>query len=142
MSSEPMMRTVMDRTATCIALLAAGSLLLPACGARTGPSTSGSPPTGFVIGHVTAGPTCPVERVGHPCAPRPVVAEVQATAAGRIVASTRSGADGAYRFALPSGTYTVGAVTQNMLPRCADRTVTVTAAHTIVGDITCDTGIR
>jgi hypothetical protein len=72
----------------------------------------------------------------------PVVAEVQARVAGRVVGSSRSGADGTYRLELVSGTYTIVAITPNMLPRCASRTVTVAAAHTTVAAITCDTGIR
>src|SRR5438552_3559846 len=80
-----------------VGLLAVGALVLSACGARTGLTTTGGPATGVVTGRVTAGPTCPVERVGHPCPPRPVVADVQARAAGRVVASTRSRADGTYR---------------------------------------------
>jgi hypothetical protein len=71
-----------------------------------------------------------------------VVAEVQARAAGRVVASGRSRADGTYRLELAGGTYVVVAVTENVLPRCAARDVTVTAAQTIIADITCDTGLR
>ncbi len=137
-----MTATMTFRRAACVGLLAVGSVMLAACGTRTEPSTSGGSATGVVTGRVTAGPTCPVEQVGHPCAPRPVVAEVQATAVGRIVASTHSAADGTYRLELSVGTYTVVAVTQNMLPRCVPRTVTVTAARTTRDDITCDTGIR
>jgi hypothetical protein len=137
-----MMGTTTYRRAAGLGLLAVGSLLLAECGTSTDPSTRGGPATGVVIGRVTAGPTCPVERVGHACPPRPVVAEVQASAAGRIVASTHSGADGSYRLELPGGTYTVVAVTQNALPRCVPGTVTVKTAHTTSGDITCDTGIR
>lgn len=105
------MGTTTYRRAAGLGLLAVGSLLLAECGTSTDPSTRGGPATGVVIGRVTAGPTCPVERVGHACPPRPVVAEVQASAAGRIVASTHSGADGSYRLELPGGTYTVVAVT-------------------------------
>lgn len=116
---------------------------LAACGgSRSGTSPTTRLTLGVVTGRVTAGPTCPVERVGHPCPPRPVVAEVQARAEARVVASARSGADGTYGLELPGGTYSIVAVTKNMLPRCVPRTVTVTAAHTTTGDITCDTGIR
>jgi hypothetical protein len=43
---------------------------------------------------------------------------------------------------LAGGTYTVVATTPNELPRCADRIVAVTEAHTTIADISCDTGIR
>ena len=137
------MTTTTYRRAAVVGLSVVGCLTLAACGTSTGPSTPGGSTTGVLTGGVTAGPTCPVERVGHPCPPTPVVAvEVQATAAGRIVASTHSGADGTYKLELPGGTYSIDAVTENMLPRCVPRTVTVTAAHATSGDITCDTGIR
>jgi hypothetical protein len=137
-----MMGSVTNRRARCIGVFVVGSILLNACGTRPGPSTSRHTATGVIAGRVTAGPACPVEQVGHPCPPRLLVVEVQATAAGRIVASTQSGGNGTYRFELPRGTYTLTAVTQNALPRCPPRTVTVTTAHTTGGDITCDTGIR
>ena len=91
---------------------------------------------------MTAGPTCPVERIGHPCLPRAVVVDVQARAAGRVVGSTRSHADGTYRLELAGGTYTVVVATHNMLPRCEARTVTVAANRTTHAAISCDTGIR
>lgn len=116
---------------------------LAACGgSRSGISPTTRPTLGAVTGRVLAGPTCPVERVGHPCPPSPVVAEVQARAGEHVVASTRSDADGTYRLELPVGTYTVVAVTQNLFPRCTPRSVTVTSVRTTSADITCDTGIR
>jgi hypothetical protein len=116
---------------------------LAACGgSKSGTSATTRLTLGVVMGRVTAGPTCPVERVGHPCPPRPVVAEVQARAGARVVASARSGADGTYRLELASGSYTLVAVTQNLLPRCTTLTVTVIPGQTTSADITCDTGIR
>jgi hypothetical protein len=136
------MAATLFRIAGRVGLIVGGSVMLVACGTPTGSPAAGRPANGFVAGRVTAGPTCPVERIGHPCPPRAVVAEVEARAAGRVVASTRSRTDGTYRLELRGGTYTVVAVTQNMIPRCADRTVTVAATHTTSADITCDTGIR
>jgi hypothetical protein len=123
-------------------LFAVGSLVLAACGTSAGVTSTGHPAAGVVTGRVTAGPTCPVERIGHPCRPRPVVADVQARAAGRVVASTRSDAHGTYRLELAGGTYTVVVSTHNMFPRCEARTVTVTANRTTHAAISCDTGIR
>jgi hypothetical protein len=71
-----------------------------------------------------------------------VVAEVRAQAAGQVIASTRSGTDGTYRLELRDGTYTIVAITPDVLPRCADRTVTVADTQTTIADISCDTGIR
>jgi hypothetical protein len=136
------MTTTTCRGAVRVGLFAVGSLVLAACGTSAGVTTTGGPATGVVAGRVTAGPTCPVERIDHPCPARPVVADVQARAAGRVVASTRSHADGTYRLELAGGTYTVVAVTQSMLPRCVAQTVTVTPNQTTRAAISCDTGIR
>ena len=127
------------RTGMLVVVLSA----LAACGGSTsGISPTTRPTLGVVTGRVTAGPTCPVERVGHPCPPRPVVAEVQARAGARVVASARSSADGTYRLELPSGSYTLVAATPNLLPRCTTLTVTVVPGQMTSADITCDTGIR
>jgi len=122
-----------------VGLAPVGLVLLGACG-RPAPSSAGG--SGVLSDKVTAGTTCPVEQVGHPCSPRLVVADVQARAGTRVVASTRSGVDGSYRLAVPAGTYTVVAVTGSMFPRCAPVSVVVSVGHTTHTDITCDTGIR
>src|SRR5207244_103105 len=80
--------------------------------AATSPSPShSSTPAGPVTGlqgTVSAGPTCPVERVDSPCPPRPLSAEVDAEdASGNLAGSTSSGSDGQYQLALTHGTYTL-----------------------------------
>ena len=135
------MVTVMIRGAAWFGAMACAVSVLAACGSSATPAHQG-PAQGTVVGRVMAGPTCPVQRVGVPCPERPVVAEVQARTAGTVVASTRSGRDGTYRLRLPAGTYTLSAVTPNLFPRCAPRDVTMTAARTTGGNLTCDTGIR
>ena len=120
--------------------VAAMSLALAACGTSTMASASS---TGTLTGRVTAGPTCPVERIGHPCPPESVSATVQAqTSHGHVVASTHTDTDGRYRLQLRPGTYTLVAVTPKPLPRCTPAKVTVIAAHTTTAAISCDTGIR
>jgi hypothetical protein len=127
--------------ATKLALPAvAVALLLAACGGR---AVSGSaPPSGTVHGSVLAGPTCPVERVGHPCPPRPVVATIQASEGTRVVASTRSATDGTYRLAVPAGSFTIRAVTGTAFPRCGSQPVVVATGTDVEVALTCDTGIR
>jgi hypothetical protein len=123
-----------------VALVAAMSLALAACGATTTPSAVA---TGTLTGRVIAGPTCPVERPGHPCPPRPVSATVQAkTYTGRTVASTHTDKDGRYRLKVPVGTYTIVAVTPKPFPRCSPVSVAVSANHETRAGISCDTGIR
>ena len=103
---------------------------------------AGTTPVGVLRGHVTAGPTCPVERIDHPCPPRRVVATVRARIGARVIASTQSTVDGSYRLELPSGSYTLSAATGALLPRCLSNNVDVVAGTTTELDITCDTGIR
>ena len=122
-----------------VALIAALLMTLTACGTTTASAQS----TGILTGRVTAGPTCPVERVDHPCPPEPVSATVQARAThGLVVASTHTDANGGYRLKLRPGAYTAVAVTSKPLPRCSPTNVTVTANHTTRAAISCDTGIR
>jgi len=122
------------------AAAAAMAMTFLSCAAASTPQQA--TPRGTVAGRVTAGPTCPVERAGHPCPPAPVSAEVQARVAGRVKASTHTDADGRYALRLASGKYTLVAVTKQRYPRCAGRTVTVRAEHVTRAAITCDTGIR
>lgn len=69
---------------------------------------AGPRPTGEsgVAGHVWVGPMCPVVRAGEACPDAPLEADlVVEDPAGRTVARSRSGADGAYRIALDPGSY-------------------------------------
>jgi hypothetical protein len=110
------------------------------------PTTTVAPPppagTG-AYGSVLASPTCPVERVGQPCPPQPVAAEVDGRDAnGRTVATTHTDTAGHYRLALAPGSYILVAVTGSMFPRCPATPVTVTPGPAVRQDINCDTGIR
>jgi hypothetical protein len=92
---------------------------------------------------VSAGPTCPVERVDSPCPPRPLSAEIDARdASGHLAGSTHSGSDGQYRLALPPGTYTLAVASAGPFPRCPTPTATVVPGGLATVDISCDTGIR
>jgi hypothetical protein len=92
---------------------------------------------------VSAGPTCPVERVGSPCPPRPLSAEVEARdPAGHLAATARSGSDGRYRLPLPPGQYTLSVASSGSFPRCPTATATVVAGELATVDVSCDTGIR
>ena len=122
-----------------VALAAAFLIALTACGA----DAAATPRSGTVTGRVAAGPTCPVERAGHPCPPRPVPATVQArTRAGSVAGSTHTDSNGHYTLRLRAGTFTLVAVTGKTFPRCAPRQVTVKANAVTTAPISCDTGIR
>ncbi len=112
-------------------------------GGRPVPTT---PPTGSltaVRGTVSAGPSCPVQRLDQSCPPRPVVAEVDARdAAGTVVAKTMSDAAGRYLLVLAPGSYGIRVVASGRYPRCPTVPVSVLAGQQATADIGCDTGIR
>src|SRR2546430_17529669 len=84
-------------------IAAAGLLLaLIACGRTSGPESSSG-----IFGTVTAGPTCPVERVGSPCPPAPWVGTVRATDDTGHGTETRTDGSGNYTLTLEPGSYEV-----------------------------------
>ena len=99
-----------------------------------------------IAGRVTAGPTCPVVRVGDPtCDPRPVPGAVIVvrTMDGAIVARATADADGAYSIGLPPGMYSVTSEPVAGFPAAPGPTqVTVLANAQTPVDIGFDTGIR
>jgi hypothetical protein len=119
--------------------------------AGSGSTASPAPPTTVrVTGHVTAGPTCPVERnpPDPSCAPRPVTgAEVRVVrddAAGAVIAQAMTDATGAYTLDVPPGSYRLegGA---GMPGIAAPQPVPFTAAPgsaLMTVDLPVDTGIR
>jgi carboxypeptidase family protein len=117
----------------------------PTIAAAPPPTTAAPvpPPGSGVYGVVSAGPTCPVERAGQPCPPRPLSATVTATNTSTgTVASSHSDSLGRYTLPLPPGTYTVTATTGSAVPRCSPTTATVASGRAARADVTCDTGIR
>lgn len=114
--------------------LVLGILMLCGCG-------FGQPGSGLT-GQVVASPTCPVQRIGHPCPPKPVAVRLRAVAIGSGGGSVRFASDrqGGFRVALPPGTYRIENV-GGVFPRCdARETVPARAFRKIV--LHCDTGIR
>ena len=138
-----------------LALLAV--TLLTGCGSSEKATTNGSSSSATsstkgtnqasgsagVTGHVTAGPTCPVQRQDQPCPTAPVQARVEAVdGSGQSVAHTDSDAQGAFTLDLAPGEYTLRVVTNAAYPRCPDTPAVVTEGARTQIDITCDTGIR
>ena len=98
---------------------------------------------GTVAGRVQSAPSCPVERAGHPCPPRPVVGGlVVALRARYVVASTHTGAGGRFRLALDAGRYVIRATNTGGLATTAQKTVDVAAGTTIRVRLVVDSGIR
>ncbi len=105
-------------------------------------SNAGSAPSGGIEGHVTIGPTCPVEREGSPCPPGTWSGTVRATASDGSVQDTVTAADGSYQLALAPGTYTVTPVVAGAGPPIAKPvTVSVTSVMQQL-DLQLDSGIR
>jgi hypothetical protein len=96
-----------------------------------------------VEGTISAGPTCPVEHEGQPCAPSPVQAQVTVLATdGRTTAHAASDAKGRFRVSVPPGSYTLHVAVPGPFPACPDTAITVPGEATVTSDILCDTGIR
>jgi hypothetical protein len=128
--------------------IAAGALLatlvLPGTSNAWGMSRAG-PGVGYgrVSGRVTAAPTCPVERAGHPCPPRPVRATIDAlTTHGRVVTTVRTDAHGRYAVRLAPGNYLLRVTSPSAFPRCPDVRIKVKARWRTRANSRCDTGIR
>lgn len=105
------------------------------------------PALGTVQGTVTAGPTCPVESVEHPCPPKPVAErEVDLlTAAGATVATNKTDAAGHYRLDALPGSYIVRVkIEQGQIGmrQITPGNVTISPHQTVTLDIQLDTGIR
>jgi hypothetical protein len=107
-------------------------------------ASTSAPITAGVYGSVSAGPTCPVERAGQSCPPRPVIAEIDARdPSGATVATTHTDAQGGFNLALPPGGYSlVAVITTGVFPTCRPTYVTVSPGQQTKADIACDTGIR
>jgi hypothetical protein len=110
-------------------------------------SPAGPPPV--VVGTVTAGPVCPVERSPAPpnCAPRPVAGAVviASDANGDELARTTSAADGTYRLTVgQTGRVVITGLPVTGLTRApAPATVTLDGPGAVVQvNLEYDTGIR
>ena len=106
-------------------------------------STLPKPSGTGIYGLLVASPTCPVERIGQPCPPRPVVAEIDIrTTDGSTAAFTHTDSAGRYAVSVRPGHYALIVITGATFPRCPSREVTVSSGSPLRADITCDTGIR
>ena len=92
---------------------------------------------------MTAGPTCPVERVGSPCPNRPVTgASVQALRNGTVLTTARTDSAGNFRIAVAPGAYTIVATNAGGYRSTAQHQIYVQAGQTTRVDLVVDTGIR
>ena len=115
----------------------------PKCEFAACPTTKG--PTG-VVGKVTVGPSCPVERVpaDPACKDSPLAANIVVfrASSGYVAAKGRSDPGGNFTFSLPQGSYTIQTGDGARLPRCPSTNITVAATGYTSTTISCDSGIR
>lgn len=119
-----------------IAVLTAGPAT--ACGGASGP-------TGSLEGNVTLGPITPVEQAGGEPNSRPYAATIDvATLDGDVVATVKSGSDGAFSVRLPAGSYRLvpRPAEGSPLPYAEPLDATVVAGKTTTVEIAYDSGIR
>jgi hypothetical protein len=119
------------------AVLGVVSVLLAAgCGAKT-PTDSG------VQGQVRIGPVAPVEQPGV-TNDKPYAASLQIARAsdGKVVAETKSDANGSFRLALAPGRYVLQPVSGAPLPTAPAQEFTVSAGQFTTVRVDYDSGIR
>jgi hypothetical protein len=102
--------------------------------------SAGEEPSGLV-GNVLRGPVSPVCIAARPCQV-PASAVLAFRRNGREVARVRSTKAGAYRVALPAGTYAVTAASRHPLWRILPGTVRVPSGAYARVNFLLDTGIR
>jgi hypothetical protein len=94
---------------------------------------------------VWVGPTCPVVQEGVDCPDSPLEADLEVqNASGRVVARSRSDAQGAYRIPLAPGDYTLVPLSPGEagLPFASPLPLVITTGHWKKLDISYDSGIR
>jgi len=116
--------------------LAAALLLASACGEKT-VTDSG------VQGEVRIGPVNPVEQPGvQNDAPYAAALRIKKASGGKVVAETRSAADGSFRVALPPGDYVLEPVNGDPLPIAEPQDFTVGPGRFTTVRVDYDSGIR
>jgi hypothetical protein len=131
-----------------VAAVAAAFVVLASCAKESTPRTTHTPtPTAAhrltgngIRGTVTAGPSCPVQRIDEPCPDKPV-RHAKVTARGTTTKSTQTDPKGSFSMSLPPGTYDVSAETSSVASCELERVTVYRNVYTQV-PISCDTGIR
>jgi hypothetical protein len=126
---------------------ARGSLAGQSTPTTTPQSAADAGSLGTIAGDVVAGPTCPVESIEDPCAPKPVPDRkvLILTPGGAIAATTTTDANGRFSVRVAPGSYTVRAEAgpgKLGLNQVSPGDVTVRAGATATVRIELDTGIR
>jgi hypothetical protein len=102
----------------------------------------GSGYSGVVTGYVLTAPTCPVQRVGQECPPRPVSGSAVVAVDGTAIrGSTRTDSAGFFHLTLPHGRYVIKATNVGGYPSIAAENVNVSGAPVHI-TLILDSGIR
>ncbi len=101
---------------------------------------------GYMSGHVTIGPNCPVESIEHPCTVPPEAYSSRSVVVYKndgttIVKKGTINAEGNYKITLEPGSYLVAVEPGGMRPT-EKKLVTIKAGQTVTLDFDIDTGIR
>lgn len=131
----------MGRLSVLIRTLLLTPMVLAACASQSAATAPRSLSSG-IAGRVLIGPTCPVERAGHPCVRgyRAKIA-VFAAAGHRFVRSFKSTRSGYFRVALRPGSYQLRSA-GSRYPQMRPESVTVRPHRFTRIRIMFDTGIR
>lgn len=126
------------KTRIAVTLSAAAIVLMSGCADNR--NTSGH--SGVVTGRILTAPTCPVQRVGQECPPRPVPGSaVVAVEGAAIRASTHTDSAGTFHLTLPYGRYVITATNVGGYPSTAAENVYVSGAPVQI-TLFLDSGIR
>ena len=101
---------------------------------------------GFVTGHITIGPICPVESIDHPCVVPPETytsrnVVVYAPDKTTVIKKTSLNTQGNYTIPLPVGTYWIQ-IQPAGIGAGEKKKVIIVASQTVTVDFDIDTGIR
>ncbi len=122
----------------CLVPVLLSSLILAGCRA---PSTQNS--TSGVEGHVTIGPTCPVEQINDPCPDKPYQATLTVlNSHGKKVTQFQTDPGGYYHLTLAPGEYVMHPESPGVMPHAAEQPFSVLPDQYTTLDITYDSGIR
>jgi hypothetical protein len=98
-----------------------------------------------IMGQVTIGPVCPVERIppDPQCADKTYQASLRIkNQVGKIVLSTKTNADGTFKFDLPAGQYTIENASTAVMPTLSPVEVVVDTNKYTEINLQFDSGIR
>lgn len=125
---------------TCFAVTACAAAIVLMGGCTGNQGATGQ--FGVVTGYVLTAPTCPVQRVGQECPPRPVSGAMIVAADGATTrGSTRTDRTGAFRLTLSHGRYVITAANVGGYPSTVSENVSVLDAPVHI-TLILDSGIR